>query len=182
MNTSKVVALAAALWSPLVFGCNTSEPTSAVLSNEYPETSEASLSESTPVYKGWWEVAQFPVPVSAGQVSDPVRIVPGSDYGYALLAPGWDIESGTLPTSLIPVRSAQQLSVARGELLTFVVSEEATSGDCRAGHPLTQEQADYITQRIFPDEFANLTYDAQTCTTSAVPSAEGGAGGVSGAP
>src|SRR6186713_2891703 len=111
MNTSKAVALAAALSWPLISACNTSEPTSAVLSNEYPQLNGATSLDSMPVYKGWWEVAQFPEPVLAGQVSDPVRIVPGSAYGYALLAPGWNTTSGSPPTALIPLRSAQQLSV-----------------------------------------------------------------------
>jgi hypothetical protein len=182
MNTSKLVALVWALSAPLLSACNTAEPTSAVLSNQYPPASSADALDSTSVYKGWWSVAQFPEPVAAGQVSDPVRIVLGSDYGYALLAPGWDVESGVAPTTLIPVRSAQKLSVGRGELLTFVVSEQATIGDCRAGSPLTQEDADFMTQRIFPGEFAGLAYDAASCVSSAVVSAEGGAGGESNSP
>jgi hypothetical protein len=154
----------------------------AVLSNEYPSTSDAGLPEAMPVYKGWWTVAQFPEPVAAGQVSDPVRIVPGNDYAYALLAPGWDSAGSSPPTLLIPLRSAHELSVGRGELLTFVVSAETTVGDCRAGQPLTQADADYVTSRIFPGQFANLTYDAQNCTTTAVSAGEGGASGSSGSP
>ncbi len=177
MNTSKIVALAGALFFPLVSGCNTSEPTSAVLSNEYPPASDAGSSDSMPVYKGWWAVAQFPDPVAAGQVSDPVRIVQGNDYGYALLAPGWDSASEIPPTTLIPLRSAQKLSVGRGELLTFVVSDDATVGNCVAGKPLAQEDADFITQRIFPGAFADQTYDAARCLTSPAAEGEGGAAG-----
>jgi hypothetical protein len=179
MNTEKIVSFAWVLSASLILGCNTSEPTSAVLSNEYPPASDAGSEDSTPVYKGWWAVSQFPDPVAAGQVSEPVRIVLGSDYGYALLAPGWDVASSTPPTTLIPVRSAQKLSIGRGELLTFVVSADASVGDCRAGTPLTQADADFITQRIFPGEFADRIYDAESCTTSAVSAGEGGAGGES---
>jgi hypothetical protein len=177
MNPSKILALVCTSCCCWVSGCNTSEPTSAVLSNEYPVASDADSVDSRPVYKGWWAVAQFPEPVPAGQVSEPVRIVPGSAYGYALLAPGWDAASTSAPTTLIALRSAQKLSVGRGELLTFVVSEQATVGDCRAGQALTQEEADYVTQRIFPVEFADLSYHAESCTTSPAPAGGGGAGG-----
>jgi hypothetical protein len=181
MKIWKIVARTWALFL-LASACNTAEPTSAVLSNEYSPADKADRADSMPVYKGWWAVAQFPEPVAAGQVSNPVRVVPGSDYGYALLAPGWDATSDTPPTTLIPLRSTQKLGVGRGELLTFVVSDQATLGDCRAGMPLTQEDADYITRRVFPGEFATLAYDAESCTSSPVAGDEGDAGGTSGSP
>jgi hypothetical protein len=182
MNTAKFAALVWSLCLPLASACNTSEPTTAVLSNEYPPGSSAGSPDTMSVYKGWWAVAQFPRPVAAGEMSDPVRIVPGNDYGYALLAPGWEAANGAPPTTVIPLRSAQKLSVGRGELLTFVVSEWATIGDCGTGNPLTQEDADYVTQRIFPGEFANLVYDAASCVSVPVSNGEGGAGGQSGNP
>src|SRR4051812_30982525 len=101
MKTSTIAAVLAIACSPLSTGCNTSAPTSAVLSNEYPSLAGASSADSMSVYKGWWSVALFPDPVPAGQVSEPVRIVPGNDYGYALLAPGWDVTAGSAPTTLI---------------------------------------------------------------------------------
>jgi len=177
MNVRKTVLLA---WCSSIAACHTSEPTTAVLSNEYSASTDARSATAMPVYKGWWAVAQFPDPVAAGQVSDPVRIVPGRDYGYALLAPGWDPSTEALPGALIPVRSAHELSVERGELLTFVVSEQATVGDCGAGKPLSQEDADYVCQRIFPEVFAGLRYDAASCTTAPARDAEAGAAGASG--
>ncbi|HYQ46799.1 MAG TPA: hypothetical protein VER11_32740 [Polyangiaceae bacterium] len=179
MNVRKFAVFSWFVASLSSAGCNTSEPTTAVLSNDYPVASDA---ETMAVYRGWWSVAQFAEPVLAGQVSDPIRVVRGSDYGYALLAPGWDTALGTSPATLIPLRSAEQLSVDRGELLTFRVSPSATVGDCAAGSPLTQEDADFITQRIFPVEFSGLVYDAASCSTSAIASGEGGAGGEAGAP
>ena len=177
MNTSKMLALACAWSFPWLSGCNTSEPTMAVLSNQYPSASDAGSPDSMAVYKGWWAVAQFPDPVAAGQVSDPVRVVEGSDYGYALLAPGWDPESGTLPPSLVPLRSAQKIEVARGDTLTFVVADDATVGNCAAGKPLAQDDADFITQRIFPGAFVGQTYDAAHCLTSPASGGEAGAAG-----
>jgi hypothetical protein len=174
MHTSRIVAAACLLFWPLIAACNTSDPSSAVLANEYPTASDAGSADSMAVYKGWWAVAQFADPVAAGQVSDPVRVVPGSDYGYALLAPGWDPSGDTPPATLIPLRSAQKLTVARGGTLNFVVSDEATLGNCSAGKPLTQEDADFITQRIFPVEFSNANYDAARCRTSPAPGGGGG--------
>ena len=162
----------------LLAACSTSGPTSALLLNEFPSASVAGAKDSMTVYKGWWSVALFAAPVLAGQTSDPERAVPGTDYGYALLAPGWDPSSGTPPTRLIPVRSAQRLSVGRGDTLNFLVSDSQTLGNCAGGHALSQDDADFITQRIFPGEFANVNYDATTCTAVAVDS--GGAGGEGG--
>src|SRR4051794_16703166 len=116
MKISTIAVFLAIASLPPSMGCNTSEPTTAVLSNEYPPVADASSADSVSVYKGWWSVAQFPEAVPAGQVSDPVRIVQGTDYGYALLAPGWDVTTGSPPATLIPLRSAQKLSVGRGEL------------------------------------------------------------------
>ena len=180
MKISPLLACAWLFPSSLVAACSTAEPTSAVLSNEYPAGSEADSTSSAPVYKGWWAVAQFPEPVPAGQVSDSVRVVPGKDYGYALLAPGWAAESGSPPSTLIALRSAQELSVARGELLTFVVSAQSTRGDCRAGDPLSQEEADFITERIFPVEFSGVRYDAARCSSLRAV-VEDGSGGEAGA-
>jgi hypothetical protein len=177
MKIWKIVAVAGVWSCPGLAGCNTSHPTSAVLSNEYPPARDAGSADSMPVYQGWWSVAQFPDPVPAGQVSDPVRVVPGSDYAYALLAPGWDPASGMPPKALVPLRSAQKISVARGDTLTFVVADDATFGNCAAGKPLAQEDADFITQRIFPGPFADQTYDAAHCIASPVSGGEGGAAG-----
>ncbi len=179
MNTTRIVATVCALCVSLALGCNTSDPTSAVLSNDYPNASDSSPADSVVVYKGWWAVAQFPDPVAPGQVSDPVRVVQGADYGYALLAPGWDPASWTAPERLIPIRSAQKLSVARGDTLNFAISDATTLGNCAGGKPLDQQDSDFITQRIFPQEFAGLDYDASQCTV--VPTAEG-AGGAGGTP
>ena len=180
MNTSVIVAAACVLCWPVIVGCNTSDPTSAVLANQYPPAIDAGSADSMAVYKGWWAVTQFADPVAAGQVSDPVRVVQGNDYGYALLAPGWDPSSSTLPSTLIPLRSASKLSVARGDTLNFVVSDDATVGNCSAGKPLTQEDADFITQRIFPGEFANVNYDATLCKASPISGSEGGSSGAVG--
>jgi hypothetical protein len=182
MNVPQLLVSASILILPLLAGCDTSEPTTAVLSNEYCCASDAASGDKMPVYKAWWSVAQFPAPVPAGRVSDPVRVVQGSDYGYALLAPGWDESSGSPPTTLIPLRSAQKLSVERGDSLTFVVSPQTTLGDCLAGTPLARADADYVTQRIFPKQFAGLSYDAASCKTSSIETGEAGAAGAGSSP
>lgn len=168
------------LFLSLISGCNTPDPTSAVLVNRYPVSPNARTSDSVVVYKGWWAVAQFADPVAPDSESDPVRVVPGTDYGYALLAPGWEPASGAPPSTLIPVRSSQRLSVARGDTLSFVVSDATTDGDCAAGKPLSQEDADFITQRTFPNEFESAVYDAATCTRSALAGDAGGTAGAGG--
>jgi hypothetical protein len=104
-----------------------------------------------------------------------VRVVKGSDYAYALLAPGWDPESGSPPSALLPVRTISKLSVDRGDTLRIVISDATVLGNCATGTPLAQADADFITQRIFPGEFVGQHYDAASCTVSAV--SDSGAGG-----
>jgi hypothetical protein len=169
MNHSRICALLC-LALPLCSACASSDPTTAVLVNQYPVATDAgSADASTTVYQAWWDVALFAEPVAAGRESDPVRVVQGTEYAYALLAPGWDPTSGMPVPPLIPIRSAQKLSAARGELLSIVISNATTVGNCAAGQPLSADDANFITQRIFPGAFTNLVYDPATCTSSVAP-------------
>lgn len=168
----------------LATGCETPDATQAVFVNRYP-AGEVGAPNTVVLSAGWWSVAELDAAVLPGAESDPVRIVKGTDYAYALLAIGWDPESGALPTRVIPVRSRAQLSAARGDTLRIEISDATTLGNCASGEPLSQADADFITQRIFPGPFSGLTYDAATCTTSAVSDAgdgqgEGGEGGGAG--
>jgi hypothetical protein len=168
---ARIALFTAALW---LSACETSDPTFAVIDNGYPATD---ASGSVSVDRGWWSVAAFFEPVPAGAESAPVRVVKGTDYAYALVARGWDPQAG-LPTALVPVRSRLELTVERGDTLHVHVEPGSVDGDCATGAPLSQTDADFITQRIFPGEFANVTYDAATCTT--LPLAEGTGGDASG--
>jgi hypothetical protein len=152
------------------FACGTGSPTYAVLDDAYsPPASDGGLGPQNVVYRGWWSVSYFGNPVSAGSESPPNRVVAATDYGYAVLAPDWDPTSGTRPTTLLPMRTKSRLAVARGDTLHVVI------GNCAAGQPLTQDEADLITTSIFPDEFSGTTYRAATCT--AVPIGDDGIDG-----
>ena len=161
----------------LLTACETPDPTQAVFDNAYP-ASEAGAAGSVVLYKGWWSVAQLTEPVEAGAESDPVRIVKGTDFAYALLALGWDRESGAPPSILIPVRTRTELTAMRGDTLHIEISDATTLGNCAAGEPLAQTVADLVTQRIFSAEFENVTYDAATCMGA--PISDGGAPGPAG--
>jgi hypothetical protein len=144
--------------------CDTPDPTSAVVENAYPVTDDPR--SQIAVYEAWWAATLFAEPVAAGAASEQERSVPESDFAYALLAPGWDPASGTPPARLVVARSKQKLAAPRGDTLRIVVSDATFAGNCAAGQPLSQEDADFITQRIFPGAFAGSSYDAKTCTTS----------------
>ena len=152
--------------------CETEDPTMAVVADAYPAVGDAGAAGEVSVYKAWWSTTLVADPVAPGGESPAQRAVPASDYAYALLAPGWDPSSGAPPSRLVAVRSTTKLSVGRGDTLRIAVSPESFDGDCAAGKPLAQDDADFITQRIFPGDFAGVTYDAKTCTTI---SADGGA-------
>jgi hypothetical protein len=151
--------------------CQTAEPTRAVLDNAY---AVGDAGTKVTIYEGWWSVAAFFEPVPAGAESAPVRVVKGADFAYALLARGWDPEAAS-PPALIPVRTREKLSVKRGDTLHIRVAPDAVDGDCATGTPLSQEEADFITQRIFPGEFSGVHYDAGTCSSSAFGEGAGGA-------
>lgn len=167
-----------AVLTALTSACETSDETRAVFDNEYPAR-ESRSPDRVVLYKGWWSVAQLAAPVLPGAESDAVRVVNGSDYAYALLAIGWDPASGRSPTRVIPIRTNTPLSVARGETLFIDISDATTLGNCLTGQPLSQDDADFITQRIFPGPFTGLHYDAASCTTTrlAAGAGEAGAGG-----
>jgi hypothetical protein len=156
-------------------GCETPDATQAVLDNDYPAPAAGSAAQQTVVLEAWWQVALFAEPVAAGTESAPVRAIQGTDEAYAVLAPGWDPSSSTPPATRIPVRVRDALTAQRGSTLHIHVSPDAVVGDCSTGAPLAQDDADFITQRVFPGDFASVTYDAATCT-AAPKSRDGGAG------
>jgi len=168
MNLYRTVVLSLLLGAA---ACETPDATSAVVDNAYPEATRVV------VYKAWWAATLFKEPVVPGASSDIERSVPESDVVYALLTPGWDPASGSPPTRLVAVRSKDKLVASRGDTLHIVVSDATFRGSCDAREPLSQEDADFITQRIFPGDFANAVYDARSCTTTPTPDADAGSEG-----
>jgi hypothetical protein len=118
-----------------------------------------------PIYRLWWQTTLFSDPIPAGATSADLRTVPGSEPASALLAPGWDETSGVAPTSLLPSQSIDALTVLHGETLVIHVSADTWRGFCDGGQPLTQEEADLLTQRLFPAQFEGQVYLAASCRT-----------------
>ncbi|CAN5924441.1 hypothetical protein BH11MYX4_BH11MYX4_39680 [soil metagenome] len=153
--------------------CDTETASSSVIDNGYPAppADGSDPAKQTVVYRAWWFATYYPAPIPGGASSDVQRAVPASDVAYAVLAPGWDPASTTPPPRLVVVRSKAPLAVARCDLLRIVFSDTTFTGDCAAGQPLSQDEADFVTQRIFPGVFTDMTYDAKTCTTREVTDA-----------
>jgi hypothetical protein len=166
MNRYRALILISA--AALFTACETEDPTFALIENGY--------AQGVVVYKAWWETTLFTDPVLPGASSAEQRSVPESDTAYVLLAPGWDPAGGEPPKTLVPARSKAPLRVERGSTLRITVSDATFAGNCAAQQPLSQEDADFITQRIFPGEFATVTYDARTCTSTPIPVADSGVG------
>jgi hypothetical protein len=145
----------------LLVACATETPTTAVVENAY--------TGQTAVYRTWWAASYFREPVAAGAASPEERSIPGSFAAYALLAPGWDPASPSPPTKLVALKSKTPLDAARGEMLHIEISDRTFAGNCAAGQPLSQEDADFVTTRIFPGEFVDVRYDARTCQIAAAP-------------
>jgi len=149
--------------------CDTETPTTASVRNDYAAVADGGdVATQNVVYRVWFATTLFTDPVAPGQTSAELRTVPTADYVYALLAVGWDPASGAAPTKLVPLRSKGRLDVARGDLGLIAVSPATFDGDCASGGRLSQEDADFVTQRIFPGPFAGLRFDAATCTAAPV--------------
>jgi hypothetical protein len=155
-------------------GCSSENPTEVVADNDYPAVPDGgdSTTEMT-VYKVWWMTTLMPDAVMSGDEGQPQRTVPGAGVAYAVLAPGWDPRSAAPPSRFLAARSAASLTAKRGDTLHVRVSDATFDGNCAAGNPLSQAEADFVTERIFPAEFAGLVYDAATCSARLAP--EGGA-------
>lgn len=153
-----IVALAirAATCAALVLasGCDTATPTSVEVVNAYARQKDRS---AFVVVDTWWSTTLFDDPLLIGDASDAARTVPGDDYAYAVLA-------GNSVRGFVALRSKEKLSVARGDTLHIEVSDATFDGRCAGGSaPLTQHEADFITQRIFPETFSGVRYEAATC-------------------
>jgi hypothetical protein len=145
-------------------------PTTAVVENTYAPASVMT------VYKTWWVTTLFASPVAAGATSETERTIPGRDFAYALLAPGWSPEAGGTPSRLVAVKSVAKLAVSEHQLLRIAISGATFVGDCATGPSLTVDDARLVVGDIFPGDFAGLTYDATTCTSSPALANDGGHG------
>lgn len=149
-----------------LFACESEDPTKGVLVNAYPEVPDGGdPARQIVVYKAWWGTTLFNEPLVPGASSEERRVVPEFGIVYALLAPGWDPESGVAPTKLVAMRSKAEFGVTRSDNIEIPVSDATFFGLCDSKQALTQEDADFVTQRIFPGDFADVTYDAATCTS-----------------
>jgi hypothetical protein len=154
----------------LVAACaNVDTPyTYVVLDNDYPASAPVPLV----VYQAYWQAVAFTTPVPPGSSSPTLSTVPASDNtAWVVLAPGWDPTSASPPTRLVVLQSRSGFAVHRTDTLHIPVDDTHFAGNCASGSTLTQSQADFITQTVFPDVFRGLRYDAATCTTTHVDDA-----------
>ncbi len=171
-NHSQSTALARAivcvlLSSSFAAGCDKPE-TDVVVDNEYPAWTPG----PPVVYRAKWKEVWFDGPISPGASSDPQPAVPASpNTAYVLLAPGWDPTTSAAPTSLVVMQSKDGFDLHLDNTLHIPVDDAHFIGNCAAGSFLSQEQADFITQLVFPSDFESLTYDAATCATTPIGNA-----------
>lgn len=151
----------------LATGCDDKPLTWVVLDNEYP----SSPTDPLVVYHAVWQAVPFEQPVVPGSSSDAQETVPASDNtAYVLLAPGWD-GGTTPPTSFVVLESRYPFAVHLNETLHIPVDDQTFIGNCAAGSLLSQTQADFITHLVFSRDFANMGYEAASCTTTAADDA-----------
>ena len=120
------------------------------------------------VQKTWFLTTLFADAVPAGERSTSERTSIGEDYAYALVG-----EAEAPADEWLVMKSYDRFESERGEELTIRVSNDTFAGDCAAQAAISQEDADLVTQRIFPGEFAGFTYDAASCSFTAAISDAG---------
>jgi hypothetical protein len=156
-------------------GCGTPQ-TDVVLDNDYP----MSPTDALVVYRAAWQAVTFQGPIAPGSSSDPQSTIAASENtAYVVLAPGWDPASAAAPTSFVVLQSRQGFAVHLNNTLHIPVDDATFIGNCAAKSFLSQAQADFITQLVFPSDvldaggqtlvgFASLHYDAATCKATPI--------------
>jgi hypothetical protein len=144
--------------------------TYVVVDNDYPTHATSPLV----VYRAYWQAVEFKTPIPPGSSSAQEPTVPASENtAWAVLAPGWDPASSSPPTSFVVLQSRTGFAVNLDNTLHIPVDDTDFEGNCATGSVLTQAQADFITELVFPTIFQGQRYDAATCTTK--PAVDAGA-------
>ena len=163
-----VAVLSLSPFVPLAIACDQEPDTSVIVDNAYPPSTTAAMV----VYHAYWQAVSFQTPIPPGSSSVPQSTVPASDNtAYVVVAPGWDPASSTPPTSLVVLQSRSGFDVHLGGTLHVPVDDTTFAGNCASGSFLSQAQADFITELVFPADFAPLRYDAASCTTTRIADA-----------
>jgi hypothetical protein len=136
--------------------------TDVVFDNHYPASPTAMV-----VYRAAWQAVIDNAGIPPGESSNAQSTVGASENtAYVVLAPGWDPASHTAPSSIVVLQSRQGFAVHLNNTLHIPIDDATFAGNCGAGSFLSQTQADFITQLVFPGDFTYLRYDAATCSTS----------------
>ena len=115
------------------------------------------------VYRAYWQAVSFDAPVLPGASSAAQEAVPSStNPAYVLVAPS------SAPTSFVVLQSRVGFDASIGHTTRIPVDDTTFAGNCAAGAPLTQAEADFVTRLVFPSDFAGRSYDAATCTMKTV--------------
>jgi hypothetical protein len=144
--------------------------TFVVFDNDYP----VAAGNAMVVYRATWQAIALQDSIAPGRSSDPQDTIAASENtAYAILAPGWDPASAARPGRFVVLQSRQGFAVHLNNTLHIPIDDASFAGNCAAGSVLSQAQADFITQLVFPDVFVSLRYDAATCAVTPVGDAGG---------
>jgi hypothetical protein len=159
------VIVSSAIFALIATGCDQPPETTVVIDNRYPASSTSPLV----VYHAYWQAVFQDAAVPPGSSSDAQSTVPASsNTAYAVLAPGWDPTTSAPPASLVVLQSRNGFEVHLSDTLHIPVDDTTFIGNCASGTPLSQAQADFITQLVFPGDFTSMHYDAASCTTTPI--------------
>lgn len=110
------------------------------------------------VERAFWQAVAFATPIAPGASSEAEDTVAASaNSAYVVLS---------APSGLVVLQSRAGFAVHTNQTLHIGVDDDRFAGNCAVGSTLSQDEADFITTRVFADLFAGLRYDAATCMTS----------------
>lgn len=139
----------------------------AVVVNDMP----ADGPEPLTIYKVWYRSTLFLDPLAPGEQSESLRIGPGAEPAYALLAPAYDADAGT--PRLMPARTKDVIRSEAGETVRLVFSPATAFIGCGGAAGLSREDYDTIRERIFPGDIV-APFDPAGCTSQGRSGQEAG--------
>lgn len=143
------------------------EPAKASVVNAFPAASPNTI------VKVWYRTTLFTDAIQPGDESAQKPVGTGSEPAYALIALDYDPEAGT-SSRKVPARTRDSIETKDDDQVKLTFGADTATGPCVGGTPMTQEEYDFIAQRIFPDDLLE-PIDSVVCGT--VATGDGGTGG-----
>jgi hypothetical protein len=131
--------------------------------------------------KVWFRTTLFTRPVAPGESSETLRIGTGVEYAYAVIRVGQDDPDGGPPARRYVARTREPVDAQPATVTSIVFSATGSQSLCFGAPPLTREDWNFVTSRIFPSEQVE-PYDPASCAAPPGPAPDASADASTDAP